>query len=255
MPRRAGTVEETPWWLDVNGERVAVGTASPERIEALAAGRLLVDGYLDRAGELLGLSVIYDPPGCVGVRVRVDHQRATTVSAERRHRVSHGCGVRHVLECEPHSLPSRTAIVLPPLETLPDLFRELFASADRHRDTGGVHTAALTDGRTLLYQIEDVGRHNAVDKTIGWAMMEGAALADLGLLTSARVSAEIAWKAVRGRLAWVASRSIPTDLAVEVAAAASLPIVARAAGRDVRVYGVSEPLREGQQEPQGPAPQ
>ncbi|NIP78675.1 MAG: sulfurtransferase FdhD, partial [Gemmatimonadetes bacterium] len=82
----------------------------------------------------------------------------------------------------------------------------------------------------------EVGRHNGVDKTIGSALLAGSTLTTLGLLTTARISGEIAEKAARAGLAWVASRSVPTTLAVEIAAAAGLPLVARAPGKDVRVF-------------------
>jgi FdhD protein len=81
-----------------------------------------------------------------------------------------------------------------------------------------------------------VGRHNGVDKAIGAALLAGADLGALGLLTTARISGEIAEKAARAGVAWVASRSVPTTLAVELAATAGLPLVARAGSPDARVF-------------------
>jgi FdhD protein len=81
-----------------------------------------------------------------------------------------------------------------------------------------------------------VGRHNGADKAIGGALLAGSALRGLGLMTSARISGEIAEKAARAGLAWVASRSVPTTMAVEIASAAGIPLIARAAARDARVF-------------------
>jgi FdhD protein len=239
MGRLVGTAEETPWWLEVNGTRTAAGTTTPERIEMLIAGRLLAERYILGVADILGLSVIYDPPGCIGVRVRVPDTLARAADAARLHRAAHGCGARHDLDCNSAALireqPEPTRL---PLPAFPDLFRDLYANADRYHETGGMHTAALSDGTDLWYQVEDVARHNAVDKTIGWAVLEDAERGRLGLILSARVSAEIALKAARAGLAWVASRSIATDLAVEIATAAALPIVARAASKDAKVFGI-----------------
>jgi FdhD protein len=253
MTRVTDTVEETPWWLDVNSTPVAEGTATPERIETLAAGRLLADGYVTGPADILALNVVFDPPGCVGVRVRIAPDLFEAGEALRSHRRAQRCGARHYLDCGTRPLLGpRTARTRLP-EDFSGLFRDLFANAERHQRTGGVHTASLSDGIDLLYQVEDVGRHNAVDKTIGWALLEGADASRLGLLLSARVSAEIAVKAARAGLAWVASRSIPTDLAVEIARAAALPIIARAPGKDARVFAGGVGALDRSEEPPPPA--
>ncbi len=239
MRRTPGIVEETPWWLDVNGVRTAGGTVTPDRIEMFVAGRLLVEGYISSGADILSLSIIYDPRACIGVRAAVSADLANGAETARSHRLSHGCGARHFLDCG-GQLPAREPTTNPTLFPLGELFRELYMRADQRYQAGGIHTVGLTDGTSLLCQVEDIGRHNAVDKTIGWAVLEGVDRSSLGLILSARVSAEIALKAARAGLAWVASRSIPTDLAVEIATAAGLPILARATGKDARIFGVSD---------------
>jgi FdhD protein len=238
MARAAATVEETPWWLDVNDVIVAAGSVTPERIEALAAGRLLAERYAFHKADLLTLKVEESPPGCIGVSARVPPELAQAAEIARRHRDERHCGPRHWLDCEPSALRVRAVAAGPPLDAFPDLFRELFAAAARSRETGGVHTAALSDGVSLRFQVEDVGRHNAVDKALGWGLLEGASLETLGLVVSSRISAEIALKAAQSGVAWIASRSIPTDLAVEIAERARLPIVARAPG-NAHVFGAA----------------
>mgnify|MGYP000572012645 CR=1 FL=1 len=159
------------------------------------------------------------------------------LEAERRHRAEAGCGPLHAVRCVPGGLlAGARRAPLPPPDRFPELFRALYAAGERGQSTGGLHVAALSDGEALLYATEEVGRHNAVDKAIGAAFLAGAELPALGLVLSARVSGEIALKAARAGLAWVASRSVPTTLALEVARAAGLPLVARAPGKDARVY-------------------
>ncbi len=141
------------------------------------------------------------------------------------------------MDCRPDLLPQRDPRRAPPLDRFPELFRELFDRSPSRETTGGHHTTALARDRRLVHVHEEIGRHNAVDKVIGAAFLAGDPLERLGLVTTARISGEIAEKAARAGLAWIASRSVPTTLAVAIARTAGLPIVARAAGRDPAVFG------------------
>jgi FdhD protein len=111
---------------------------------------------------------------------------------------------------------------------LRERFKELFARGARYEDTGGVHAAALTDGEILFHHAEDIGRHNAVDKVLGAALLARRPVAGLGLLVTGRISAELAFKAARAELAWVATPSVPSTLAVEVARRSGMVLVGRA---------------------------
>jgi FdhD protein len=108
------------------------------------------------------------------------------------------------------------------------LFKELFARGAHYKETGGIHAAAITDGETLLYHAEDIGRHNAVDKVIGAAILAGGSPEDLILLVTGRISGELAFKAARARIGLVATPSVPSTMAVEIAKATGMGIVGRA---------------------------
>jgi FdhD protein len=101
------------------------------------------------------------------------------------------------------------------LEALPGRLRE---AQPLFRETGALHAAALfgADGGLLCVR-EDIGRHNAVDKVVGAAMLAARDIAGLGLLVTGRISAELAAKAARAGIAWVATPSVPSTLAVEIA--------------------------------------
>jgi FdhD protein len=108
------------------------------------------------------------------------------------------------------------------------LFKALFARGARYRDTGGIHAAALTDGSDLVSHAEDIGRHNAVDKAIGIALLAERRPAGLGLLVTGRISAELAFKAARAGVVWVATPSVPSTLAVEIARRTGMLLMGRA---------------------------
>jgi FdhD protein len=95
----------------------------------------------------------------------------------------------------------------------------------------------LTDGGKLLAHAEDIGRHNAVDKVVGIATLARTELAGLGLLVTGRISAELAFKAARAGIAWVATPSVPSTLAVEIARRAGLVVVGRAVSGQPHHHG------------------
>lgn len=237
MSRALGAVEETPWWLEVNGRRVTGGTMKPDHARALGAGRLLTDGWINSARNILSLEVGIDPVGSILVQARVPPERARDIEVEMEHRVRHGCGLLHFVACEPSAIRRTRTSAPPSMDVFPAMFRALFEAAEHASRVGGLHAAALTDGNTLLVARADVSRHNAVDKVLGEALLEERNIEELGLLVTARVSGEMAQKAARAGVAWVASRSIPTTLAVAISNIAAVPLIARAPAADAIVMG------------------
>ena len=127
------------------------------------------------------------------------------------------------------------------LAQLPDRLREAQRVFDR---TGGLHAAGLftADGELLTVR-EDVGRHNAVDKVVGWALREGRLpLAGCVLLVSGRASFELVQKAVMAGLPVLAAVSAPSSLAAELAAESGLTLVGFLRGGSMNVYTAAQRL-------------
>lgn len=110
----------------------------------------------------------------------------------------------------------------------PTLVRQMVADGREYRRTGGVHCAALGNGDGILHQSEDIGRHNAVDKVVGWGFLRDIPLNRLQLLTTGRVSSDMVAKAARAGIPVVISLSIPTSLAVEIAHRTGITLIGRA---------------------------
>lgn len=225
MTKRIEPVAEVVCRLESEGELLHVFRCSPGGYEQLAAGWLLGAGVIT-AGEAVPDFVRATADGVEVVR--------TSLSASQRARVAWSNPPTPVRPARPS--PARASP--PALARMPDLLRRLYADAERYRDTGGVHAAALFEGEEMLIHAEDVGRHNTVDRVLGGALAEGLAMEKLGLVLSARVSGEIAQKAARAGLAWIASRSLPTTLAVDIARSARMPIIARAGTDAATVFGL-----------------
>jgi FdhD protein len=160
------------------------------------------------------------------------------VRVENRKRVlASGCGAVTTMLADPARLAQTGRRgEPPPAERLRALFKCLFAAGTRYQETGGIHAAALTDGETLLFHAEDIGRHNAVDKVIGAALLAGRRLVGLGLLVTGRISGELAFKGARAGIAYIATPSVPSTLALEIARRTGMVLVGRAVSGTPHVH-------------------
>ncbi len=122
------------------------------------------------------------------------------------------------------------------IETIKQIFREFQVASESYRLTGGVHSAALTDGTHLISFAEDIGRHNAVDKVIGRCLLESVPFAGKILLASGRLSSEIVSKCARCGIPVLVSRAAPTSLAVAFARKTNLTMIGFARGDRMNVY-------------------
>lgn len=230
-------VEEGPVWLEVNGQPVVTWMCTPDLLEELAVGWLFGEGYIGAAAELRLRPCATD----LGFWAEVPEAGVAAVAAARRRPVlASGCGAVSTFVGVPTDAPAEPLRgEAPDPDTLRALFKSLFALGERYRDTGGIHAAALADGTGLLHHAEDVGRHNAVDKVIGAALLAGRDPTGLGLLVTGRISAELAFKAARAGIVWVATPSVPTTLAVEVARRTGMVLLARAASAAPHPHGAT----------------
>jgi FdhD protein len=220
-------VEEMPVWLEVNREPAVTWMCTPDQLEELVVGWLHGEGYIRSLDDVLSIRPCATD---LGFWVEVPEERLSAIRADERRRVlASGCGAVSVALADPATLarvPARGEA--PGVETMRALFKEMFHRGKRYSETGGIHAAALTDGVKLLAHAEDIGRHNAVDKVIGGVLLERRDPAGLGLLVTGRISAELAFKAARAGLHWVATVSVPSTLALTIARRAGLLLVGRA---------------------------
>jgi len=234
-------VEEVAVWLQVNGRPVVTWMCTPDLLEELAIGWLYGEGYIDSINQVRLRPCATD----LGFWAEVPEERVAAVQAEgRRPVLASGCGAVSTYLADPATVeasPARGRV--PEAEQLRLLFKALFAQGERYKDTGGIHAAALVDDQatTLLAHAEDIGRHNAVDKSLGAALLAPRPIEGLGLLVTGRISAELAFKAARAGLAYVATPSVPSTLAVEIARRSGMVLVGRAVSGTPRHHGAVGP--------------
>src|SRR5437016_2527739 len=235
MLAESAVVEETPVWLEVNGEPAVTWMCTPDQLEELATGWLHGEGYIESLDDLVKLRPCAPD---LGFWAEVKPERVAAVKGENRKRVlASGCGAVSTFLADPHQVAHAPARGEPPApERLRALFKDLFGRGERYNETGGIHAAALTDDERLLFHAEDIGRHNAVDKVVGAAVIARVPITGRGLLVTGRISAELAYKAARAGLAWVATPSVPSTLAVTIARRTGIVLVGRAVSGTPHVH-------------------
>lgn len=217
---------EEPLEIRVGGRSVAVVMRTPGDERELAAGFLLTEGVIRAATDVLDILVCRDlPEGQAGNVVDALLARPEAVDFNRL--------TRHVFSASSYGLCGKATLdavlqTFPPvadgpvfsaglLGRLPEKLRQAQAG---FAASGGLHASALFDGAgNLLRAHEDVGRHNALDKVLGWALLAGRLpLSQCAIVLSGRISFELVQKALAADIPLIAGIGAPSSLAVECAA-------------------------------------
>jgi FdhD protein len=239
---------EEPLELRINGTAITVTMRTPGSDVELAQGFLLTEGVIGQRNDVARVEYCRGA-GADGMNTYnvLDVTLATGVAmpevdVTRNFYTTSSCGicgkgsidaVRTISRNSPGDDP--TVVTSEMLSALPD---RLGAAQRVFASTGGLHGAALfTADGSMLVAREDIGRHNAVDKVIGWAVEhERIPLTGTVLLVSGRASFELTQKAVMAGIPVLAAVSAPSSLAVDLASQAGLTLVAFLRGESMNVY-------------------
>lgn len=227
-------VEEGLSCISVNGHELASFMCSPNDLDKLALGFLYNEGIIQTVDQVATLHI--SDSGCVEIWLNIDF------TPPERLIVTAGCGGGVTFDdfSQRHE-PLTGELLIPPAQ-LSDLMRQMQLGATLYRRSGGIHTAALADSQGILLQVEDVGRHNCLDKLAGAALQTGLVTRDKILLTSGRISSEMINKARRLETPLVCSRTSPTSLSIALAHSWNMTLVAYLVQDRMRVYSHPERL-------------
>ncbi|MDE2852743.1 MAG: formate dehydrogenase accessory sulfurtransferase FdhD [Chloroflexota bacterium] len=225
-----GVIDEQLLSIYVNGESLATMMCSPVQLEALTVGFLYNEAVIDSADEIALLQLNRTQAVADVILTRDE------VALPRRMILTTGCGggvtgqeLSKAFPAIESGFTTKPAVIL-------RLMRALQGAARLYNAVRGVHTAVLGDESGLLVSAEDVGRHNAVDKVAGQALLDDIDTADKLLLTSGRISSEMLGKARRMGIPLVASRTAPTSVTVELGQAWGVCVVGYVRSGGMRVY-------------------
>ena len=228
---------EEPLEIRIGGRPVAVTMRTPGNDEELALGFCLSEGLRPRARRR--------PPTWPRTPSRSRLPASIAASVQRSFYTSSSCGVcgKGALEAVAVEAPRVESDLTAPVELLTALPERLRAAQPAFAATGGLHATGLFDADgELLCLREDVGRHNAMDKVIGWAFLDGRLpLARSILCVSGRLSFELVQKAAVAGCPILVAVGAPSSLAVDLGRDRGLTLCGFARGGRLNVY--TEPWR------------
>jgi len=219
-------VEETPYALLVNGRHMMTAMMTPADLEDFVTGFLFTE------------QVIKDPEEIESVRVEKNRISVITTNLFRvvgpKKTILSGCG-GSTSYIDSEKLPNIRSDFSVGSECIADLIKHTLAS-ELHQLTGGIHVVALAGAEGIITVSEDIGRHNALDRVIGYGLRNGIDFSRTFILVSGRVSSEMARKCLIANIPIIASWGATTTLALEVAVKNGLTIVGFVRGSKMNVY-------------------
>jgi len=222
----------------INDEFYRTMIATPGMTRELVLGHLFTEGVIGSMKDVAELEVL---PLKVHVELRgeVDFERLTMSKVDL---ITTACGSLST-PVNPGQLEALgvSSDVKIEAEVVWRMVRELNLRGEKYKETGGTHSAMLckVDGEVISFA-EDVGRHNAVDKVIGAALIEGVDFGECALMSSGRQSSEMVLKAARSGVPVVASVAAPLASGIQVARVTGITLVCFVRGRRMNVYSHNE---------------
>lgn len=219
-------VEELPFALFINGRHAMTAVASPLELEDLVTGYLFTEEVIRGIDEIESIRIEEN-------RVSVITRNLFTVTGPKKTILS-GCGGSSSY-IDAAKLPRIRSGATFSVQEIRDQVKEVLVS-DLFGKTGGIHIVGLAGHSGVITRSEDIGRHNALDRVIGYALRTGVDFKETFVVCSGRISSEMVRKCLVANIPLVASRGATTTLAVSVAAESGLCIAGFVRGAKMIVY-------------------
>ncbi len=246
---KGDVVGEQPLTVFVNGQKFITLLCSPAKLDRLVVGYLWLEKVIASVEEIRRLRVSE-------VDGRADVELTREVELPRERILTSGCGGGITFRIDPRVFPRVESGLRVAPARLFERMKDLYLQAVGYRSSRGIHGAGLADPDRLFFMAEDVGRHNAVDKVVGEALLEGVSMRDRILLNTGRISSEMLLKGARMGVPLVVSRTSPTEMAVSLAEQLGITVVGYLRHDAFNLYAGGEhlDLDEPPPTPTSPAP-
>jgi FdhD protein len=225
-PSTHEVIEEIPLAITINGRHALTVMMSPHMIREFVAGLLFTERIIHDAGEIESVHI---EPG----RVSVLTTNPFKILVSKKTVLS-GCGGSSSY-LDVGKLPRISSDLVLEAATIQSAVRETLRS-DIHEKTGGIHIIGLYGEKGAILITEDIGRHNALDKVIGYGLLNVVQFSRTFVVSSGRISSEMVRKCLIAGIPLLVSRSATTTLAIETAEKANLTVVAFARGQKMNIY-------------------
>ncbi len=233
-------VTEAPFTIFLNDEELATLVCTPENLEELAIGFLYSDGIITKCQDIKEIK-IHEQDGLIWVDT---HQPTPAADSFLKRYITTCCGKGRPSFYFVNDAQNITPLSTQGLTLSPPEIRKMVDSMEDKshlfKSTGGAHGAALCNNQGIVAFFEDIGRHNAVDKIIGYCLINKVNLSDKVITITGRISSEILLKIARTGISTIISRSAPTYLALQLADELGITVVGFARENRLNVYTHSE---------------
>ncbi|MDY6966500.1 MAG: formate dehydrogenase accessory sulfurtransferase FdhD [Halobacteriota archaeon] len=219
-------VKETALSIFINGRNYATAMISPQMKKEFVIGHLFSEGIIKELGEIESMQI-------QGNNAKVLTKSPLQVLIARKTIVS-GCGGGTSFLDE-SKLPKIESKLKISEECIFNAIKTVFTS-EIHKGTHGIHSCGLFNSESLICKAEDIGRHNALDKVIGYALTEGCDFSDTFVVTTGRISSEMAFKCAVVNIPIIASMGATTSLAIDIADKTGLTIVGFVRAKRMNIY-------------------
>lgn len=224
-------ITEYPLSIYINDDYYSTMMITPENIEFLILGALHSEMIINNIDEILEFNLDLEDHRC---DVTISH-KVSLDSFERLNILSSACGASGKSQISESTLPKVQSDYIFDLNSIFEEVSFFNKESILFKETGGVHSVKLvySDKRILF---EDIGRHNAVDKAVGYLLKNEIKSDDIYMITSGRISSDILVKAALINIGLIVSRSAPTTLAIKLADILGVTIIGFARGNKLNVY-------------------
>lgn len=227
---RKGCPEEYPITLTVNGYEIAVFQLTNEDLVDWTYGYLFSEGLIEHVDDILEVKV-NEETGAVHVILKQEFDAEQLFSKKKHYTAGCGRGVTFFSMTDVKSFEKNSSKQIYPLSYLLKKRAEFAKNSPQYLESGGMHGACIVQEDGSLVVREDIGRHNAVDKIIGYALRARLNPENLILLTTGRVSYEMLSKAAKYGFAVIGSRTAATKQAVQLAKYLNIEVIGYLRGK------------------------
>jgi FdhD protein len=223
-------VKEVPYALNINGKILVSLICTPEFVEDLSIGYLFSQGLISSINEVDKVDISEE--NIINIKLN-KYDKGNFINSI----MSSGERSLNRLDETIESLRYDKAIGTVTPDTIYEFCNRLFKASTLHAATGGVHNAALFSFNKDFFEFrKDIGRHNAVDKLIGYCLSKEISLEDKILVFSGRISSEIIRKVAKAKIPMIISVSAPTDLSIKIAKGINITLVGFVRGKKMNIY-------------------
>ena len=235
--------EETALHIYLNKIHYGTILCSPSQLKEMVVGHLLSEGIITSINEIEELQPIKGEKFLLKLKSNIDTETRISLAQRFSRLIVSACGspdYRPISEIT-DNLPKLNLNWTIDAKIISQSVKKLNTIAENFRKTGGVHVGALyTTSGKLVTMAEDVGRHNAVDKVIGFGALKGINFENLFLTLSGRLTGDIVLKAARLRIPIIASLSAAISSGLEIARLTQLTIIGFVRGKRMNIYSYPE---------------